>query len=138
MTVAVAHHGGLSNSAKALESAAQEASLRNTPLAVIHVVDSLDSDIAAANQAGISDAIDNALAHAGLGHIAWDLHLVAGGTQKADVATAILEQADTLKPEVLVIGARRRTPVGKAFLGSIAQTILLDSEYPVLVVKDNH
>ena len=33
------------------------------------------------------------------------------------------------------IGARRRSPVGKAFLGSVAQTIILRANVPVLVVK---
>jgi nucleotide-binding universal stress UspA family protein len=40
-----------------------------------------------------------------------------------------------LRPELLVIGARRRSPVGKAFLGSIAQNVILDADVPVLVVK---
>ena len=37
--------------------------------------------------------------------------------------------------DLLVIGARRRSPVGKAFLGSVTQEVLLDSAVPVLVVK---
>ena len=35
----------------------------------------------------------------------------------------------------LVIGIRRRTPVGKALLGSISQHLLLQSPIPVLAVK---
>jgi nucleotide-binding universal stress UspA family protein len=37
--------------------------------------------------------------------------------------------------ELLVIGMRRRTPVGKALLGSLAQRLLLDAPVPVLAVK---
>ncbi|MCW2811511.1 MAG: hypothetical protein JWP61_1969, partial [Friedmanniella sp.] len=37
--------------------------------------------------------------------------------------------------ELLVIGARRRSPVGKFLLGSVTQTLILQSEVPVLVVK---
>jgi nucleotide-binding universal stress UspA family protein len=34
-----------------------------------------------------------------------------------------------------VIGARRRSPVGKALTGSVAQTVILQADVPVLVVK---
>ena len=37
--------------------------------------------------------------------------------------------------EVLVIGARRRSPLGKFLLGSATQTIILDAPMPVLVIK---
>ena len=35
----------------------------------------------------------------------------------------------------LVIGIKRRTPVGKAVLGSVSQRLLLDSPVPVVAVK---
>ena len=37
----------------------------------------------------------------------------------------------------LVIGIKRRTPVGKAILGSVSQRLLLNSPVPVLAVKLN-
>jgi nucleotide-binding universal stress UspA family protein len=52
-----------------------------------------------------------------------------------DVAEAILREVGSLQPELLVIGARQRSPVGKALLGSVAQTLILDSPVPVLVIK---
>jgi nucleotide-binding universal stress UspA family protein len=55
-----------------------------------------------------------------------------------DAADQILRLADELNAELIVIGLRRRTPVGKLILGSQAQTILLEAECPVLAVKSPH
>ena len=40
-----------------------------------------------------------------------------------------------MKAAILVIGARRRSPVGKAFLGWVSQHLILEADVPVLVVK---
>ena len=37
-------------------------------------------------------------------------------------------------PSVVVVGARRRSPIGKALLGSTAQSVVLGATSPVLVV----
>ena len=52
-----------------------------------------------------------------------------------DVASAILGKIAEIGPDLVVIGARRRSPVGKALLGSVTQNLLLDVDVPVLVVK---
>ena len=134
MSVAVAHHTR-SSSDLALTEGARQAAYRGTDLVVIHVVDSLDNDIADANRAGISDAVEKALASAALPDLQWDVRLVAGGSEVTDVSGAILTAVDDLGAELLVIGARRRSPLGKAFLGSVAQNIILDADVPVTVVK---
>ena len=134
MTVAVAHHVSATGE-PALALGAREAAHRSTDLAVIHVVESLDLDLAEANRAGITDAVEKVLAREQLSHLTWDLHLVTGGHEVSEVADAILEKVRGIRPEILVIGARRRSPVGKAFLGSVTQSIILEADVPVLVVK---
>ena len=49
----------------------------------------------------------------------------------------LLSIAEELDAELVVIGLRRRTPVGKLILGSNAQRILLDAHCPVLAVKSD-
>jgi nucleotide-binding universal stress UspA family protein len=134
MTVVVAHQVSAAGG-PALNWAAREAALRSTDLVVVHVVESLDHDIAEANRVGISDAVEKALAEAQLSHLKWDLHLVPAGTDISDVAGAILAEVTAISPDLLVIGARRRSPVGKAFLGSVTQSVILDADVAVLVVK---
>ena len=134
MSVAVAHHTR-SSSDLALQEGARQAAYRSTELVVVHVVDSLDNDIAEANRAGISDAVEKALAAVALPDLRWEVRLVAGGREIADVSEAILGAVAEITPDVLVIGARRRSPMGKAFLGSVAQNLILDADVPVLVVK---
>ena len=50
-------------------------------------------------------------------------------------AEDLINIAETSGAELIVIGLRRRTPVGKLILGSNAQRILLDAHCPVLAVK---
>lgn len=43
-------------------------------------------------------------------------------TSRDDPAGTLLRVVDGIDAHLLVIGARRRSPVGKALLGSVAQT----------------
>lgn len=52
-----------------------------------------------------------------------------------DPAGAIVARATELGAVLVVIGVRRRSPVGKLFLGSVSQKVILDAEIPVLAVK---
>jgi nucleotide-binding universal stress UspA family protein len=129
MTVAVAHQVS-PTSRQALVQAVQEARFRGTDLAVLHVVESIDADREEAYRLGVSDEIDKVVrSEAG---VPWRLHLA---TADADLAGALLRLVGTLDADLLVIGARRRSPVGKALLGSVAQTVILEANLPVLVVK---
>ena len=52
-----------------------------------------------------------------------------------DSADVILDEITNHQATRLVIGVKRRTPVGKAILGSMSQTLLLNAPVPVLAVK---
>ena len=54
------------------------------------------------------------------------------GNEPAEDLIAAANESDA---EFIVIGLRRRTPVGKLILGSNAQRILLEATCPVLAVK---
>ena len=54
------------------------------------------------------------------------------GVDPADDLIAVAEEVDA---DLIVIGLRRRSPVGKLIMGSNAQQILLDASCPVLAVK---
>ena len=53
----------------------------------------------------------------------------------ADVGDQVLEVAADEAADLVVIGLRRRTPVGKLLMGSVAQRILLGAECAVRAVK---
>ncbi len=62
-------------------------------------------------------------------------HQVRPLVRGQDPADDLIAVADEEGAELIVIGLRRRTPIGKLILGSNAQRVLLDSSCPVLAVK---
>ena len=52
-----------------------------------------------------------------------------------DAVEEIVDLVDELSVSLLIIGLRKRSPVGKLLMGSTAQEILLTVDCPVLAVK---
>ena len=129
MTIAVAHQVS-ATSRLALVEAVKEANYRGTDLAVLHVVDSIDADNKEAYRLGVADEIEKVVGSGA--PVSWQLHLETAG---GDLGDALLRLVDAIGADLLVIGARRRSPVGKALLGSVTQTVILEANLPVLVVK---
>ncbi len=50
-------------------------------------------------------------------------------------AEKILEAAEELDVDVMILGVAERTPVGKVLFGSVAQAVILSSECPVMTVS---
>jgi nucleotide-binding universal stress UspA family protein len=117
----------------ALRRAAEEARLRGAHLVVINSARGgrdFDADEAIRSDAEL-DAVRSQLAEVGVD--AEVRQLVRG----LDAAEDLIAVAKETSADFIVIGLRRRTPVGKLILGSNAQRILLDAPCPVLAVKSD-
>jgi nucleotide-binding universal stress UspA family protein len=126
MTVLVAHTATPAGTA-ALSAAADEASRRGVPLVVVSADDPTTPP--SVEELLVRDPELRAT-------LAGDaLRLEVRPSSLPDAADAVLQTAQLLDAELIVIGVRRRSPVGKLFLGSSAQRILLGADCPVLAVK---
>ncbi len=53
---------------------------------------------------------------------------------EGDPAGEILEKADELKADMLILGTHGKGPLGHAFLGRVAEKVLQRIEIPVFIV----
>lgn len=54
-----------------------------------------------------------------------------------DPVDLILEQSEAVDARYVVVGGRRRSPVGKAIFGDVTQSVLLESRRPVVAVMED-
>lgn len=115
----------------ALRRASEECALRNTNLLVINSNRGgrdLDQDEAAKYEAELRE-VRKELDELDIQH---EVRQLVRGLEPSEDLVAVAEETDA---DLIVIGLRRRSPVGKLILGSNAQRILLDAACPVLCVK---
>jgi nucleotide-binding universal stress UspA family protein len=112
----------------ALARAAEEAKLRSTSLVVVNSARG-GRDLAEHDDVSALETLVSELKADG---VEVDLRSLVRGLEPAEDLIAIAEE---INADLIVIGLRRRTPVGKLILGSNAQRILLDAPCPVLAVK---
>lgn len=129
MTIAVALDDSAEGRA-ALLHAAKEADFQQTSLAVLHVLE--DTSAAEPSLETLERDVGRALQAAGFGSLDRALYTAPEETSRA---AALVELTDKVNADLLVVGSRRRTPIGKFLLGSTVQRVVLDSPVPVLVVK---
>ncbi|NDO88251.1 universal stress protein [Cellulosimicrobium composti] len=126
MSVVVAHLS-TPEGREALDSAATEAVRRGTELVVVVTeASSATPELVAAHEDDLR-RVEERLAGTGA-----TLRREQG---TSDLADDLVSAAERAAAELIVIGLRRRSPVGKLILGSNAQRILLDAPCPVLAVK---
>ena len=115
----------------ALRRAAEECLLRRTRLVVINSnrggkdLDAEEATRFDEELRGVQAQLDDV----GVDH---EVRQLVRGNEPAEDLIAAAEEVEA---DFIVIGLRRRTPVGKLILGSNAQRILLDAPCPVLAVK---
>jgi len=115
----------------ALRRASEEALLRSARLVVVNSHRGgreYDREDAVKGDREL-EAIRQQLTEAGVDH---EIRQLVRGMDPAD---DLIQVANDVGADFIVIGLRRRSPVGKLILGSNAQRILLDAPCPVLAVK---
>jgi nucleotide-binding universal stress UspA family protein len=116
----------------ALAAALEEAQRRSTDVVVVNVTRPATGEASPYSEEQALDAVQAKLAEAG---VASEVRELPAGTDPVD---AIIQAARETASELVVIGLRRRTAVGKLVLGSTAQRLLLGLDCPVLAVKAPH
>lgn len=112
----------------AVPAAIRQAQLRQAPLVVLNV--RRGGALVEANTAGDAELADIVRQAEVAGVTA-----TAEQVESSDVVDGVLEAVRAHDAEVVVIGLRHRSPVGKLLLGSVAQRLILDAPCEVLAVK---
>jgi nucleotide-binding universal stress UspA family protein len=114
----------------AVTEAARQAQWRSTDVVIVNAVGESGYTRPTAADERDLDALEARLTADGVPHEI--RHLDVGTTRASDVILQVAEEVDA---ELIVVGIHRRSPVGKLLLGSTAQRILLTADCPVLSLR---
>ncbi|WP_431870479.1 universal stress protein [Nocardiopsis eucommiae] len=127
MTVVLAHAPADSAEA-AFEAAVRQAALQQWELVIANAVSNdAPADTHAVDGAALRDLAERAR---GEGVRARPVHLT-----DSDAAAALRDLTEDVEANLLIIGVRRRSAVGKLLMGSTAQRLILEARCPILAVK---
>lgn len=115
----------------ALAAASREALLRKSKLVVVNSHRG-GREFDATEAQRFEDELGRVQAELDAEGIDHEVRALVRGNEPAEDLIEVAEESDG---DVIVIGLRRRTPIGKLILGSNAQRILLEAKCPVLAVK---
>ena len=113
----------------ALNVAATAAKDLNADLLVIHSYEPRESEGEAESYDAELDEVSDRLEAIGVPH---SIRALSRGMSPAAEIVKVAAEVDA---GLVVVGLRTRSPVGKALLGSVTQSVLFDSPCPVLTVK---
>lgn len=114
----------------AVRHGAREARLRGS--SIVLVASARGRELDSEDQTDIERALEAARQRLVAMGLQATVRQLARGKEPSQDLCAV---ADELHAELIVIGLRRRSPVGKLIMGSNSQQILLDASVPVLAVK---
>ena len=113
----------------ALEKGIEIATRQNERLLVVNAVSGQKPDDPSFADAGEVEAVEKRLAASGLAAE------IKGFVRGRSAVDEIVELTETTDISLVIVGLRKRSPVGKLILGSVSRDILLSVHCPVLAVK---
>jgi len=128
MVIVVGYAPGAPGEA-ALSRAVHEARLRDARLVVVN---SSRGDALVDKRFAQGEDVEHVERLLEQAEVPWTLRQPVRGREASE---EIVRAAHEARAELVVIGLRHRSPVGKLIMGSTAQSVLLDAECPVLAVK---
>ncbi len=130
MSVAVVHKPSKAGHV-ALAAAFAEAALRGTDVVILHSLSGAAAGAAAKTElAAVSTTVAEMVGDSPA--TAWSLVVESPDPDSVSAYLTLLERSGA---DLLVVGSKQRTAVGKLLMGQATQRLLLECPVPVLLVK---